>query len=79
MKVTTLFLFSALALLSVSGNARADVLEKMPACNINVRGCPKIYNPVCGTDGHTYPNECELCIENKNRQIPVLIKNHGPC
>uniref|UniRef100_A0A8C2YB36 Ovomucoid n=1 Tax=Coturnix japonica TaxID=93934 RepID=A0A8C2YB36_COTJA len=29
--------------------------------------CPRIFQPVCGTDNVTYPNECSLC-----RQILLL-------
>ncbi|XP_011382202.1 serine protease inhibitor Kazal-type 1 [Pteropus vampyrus] len=79
MKVTGILLLIALALLSLSGNARADPMGRTAVCTSKLSGCPKIYNPVCGTDGTTYPNECELCMENKKRQISVLIKTDGPC
>ncbi|XP_062045710.1 serine protease inhibitor Kazal-type 1 [Lepus europaeus] len=79
MKVTVIFLLGALALLSLSGNTRADSLGRMANCNNEVTGCPRNYNPVCGTDGNTYSNECMLCTENQKRQIPVLIRKSGPC
>ncbi|KAM7143284.1 serine protease inhibitor Kazal-type 1 [Molossus nigricans] len=80
MKITVTLLLGALALLSLSGNhATAEVLGTKAVCNTNVNGCTKIYNPVCGTDGWTYSNECQLCMENKMREIPVLIKKRGPC
>ncbi|XP_054423909.1 serine protease inhibitor Kazal-type 1 [Pteronotus mesoamericanus] len=79
MKVTAIFLLSALVLLSLSGNGRAEVSGTQAVCNSNVDGCTKIHDPICGTDGITYSNECELCMENKRRKIPVLIKKRGPC
>ncbi|KAM5302225.1 serine protease inhibitor Kazal-type 1 isoform 1-T1 [Glossophaga mutica] len=64
---------------SHEGNARAEVPGTQAKCNSEVNGCTRIYNPVCGTDGYTYSNECELCMENKRRKFPVLIKKYGPC
>ncbi|XP_037657946.1 serine protease inhibitor Kazal-type 1 [Choloepus didactylus] len=79
MKVTSIFLLSALALFIFSGNARAEFQGREAQCTKKVTGCPRIYMPVCGTDGNTYANECILCLENEKRQIPVRVLNSGPC
>nr|XP_009940933.1 PREDICTED: double-headed protease inhibitor, submandibular gland-like [Opisthocomus hoazin] len=43
-----------------------------------LRACPRNYNPVCGTDSMTYPNECFLCREiSRNQGIDK--KHDGVC
>ncbi|XP_040831912.1 serine protease inhibitor Kazal-type 1 [Ochotona curzoniae] len=79
MKLTIVFLLGALALLSLSDKTRADSQGRMANCNSEGIGCPRNYNPVCGSDGNTYSNECMLCVENQKRQTPVLIRKSGPC
>ncbi|KAM4869305.1 serine protease inhibitor Kazal-type 1 [Urocitellus parryii] len=79
MKLTSIFLLCALALLSLSGNTEAGSQGRKANCNNAITGCTKIYDPVCGNDGNTYTNECMLCLENQKRQIPILIKKSGPC
>ncbi|KAM9266236.1 ovomucoid-like [Cariama cristata] len=40
--------------------------------------CPRNYEPVCGTNGVTYPNECSLCSEMlRNRALDK--KHDGRC
>ncbi|XP_040597925.1 serine protease inhibitor Kazal-type 1 [Mesocricetus auratus] len=78
MKAVIVFL-SAMVLLSLAGNTSANLVGRKASCNDALGGCPRMYDPVCGMDGVTYPNECTLCSENRKRQVPVLIKNYGPC
>uniref|UniRef100_A0A8B9P733 Ovomucoid n=1 Tax=Apteryx owenii TaxID=8824 RepID=A0A8B9P733_APTOW len=44
-----------------------------------VPGCPRDYNPVCGTDGETYSNECVLCESNSENKKDVQIFKRGSC
>nr|XP_021520610.1 serine protease inhibitor Kazal-type 5 isoform X1 [Aotus nancymaae] len=41
--------------------------------------CPNISEAVCGTDGKTYGNRCELCAENVKTGSKVGVKSEGEC
>ncbi|XP_008496879.1 ovoinhibitor isoform X1 [Calypte anna] len=41
--------------------------------------CPRFLNPVCGTDGITYSNECEICAHNGEHGTHVSKKHKGKC
>ncbi|NXX37210.1 IOV7 protein, partial [Nicator chloris] len=41
--------------------------------------CPRDLNPVCGTDGNTYDNECLICSHNTEQRTHVGKKHSGKC
>ncbi|KAI3361718.1 hypothetical protein L3Q82_002073 [Scortum barcoo] len=41
--------------------------------------CPRIYEPVCGSDNITYGNECMLSLFNRRTGAKVVVVKKGPC
>ncbi|XP_056374218.1 trypsin inhibitor ClTI-1-like [Hyla sarda] len=53
----------------------------VPKCYLydQIPGCTRDFNPVCGTDGKTYSNECMLCSSNRDNGLKVQVKWKGEC
>ena len=41
--------------------------------------CPKPYEPVCGSDGNTYRNECEMKKKSCHDDMELVVANLGEC
>ncbi|XP_031424538.1 probable pancreatic secretory proteinase inhibitor [Clupea harengus] len=77
---------AALVLLCLAILYSADAEDKSrlyrrPACgDMSVtQACPLNYSPVCGNNGHTYPNECALCVHRLDTNADILIVKDGRC
>ncbi|NXQ15800.1 ICHY inhibitor, partial [Peucedramus taeniatus] len=52
-----------------------------PVCEdlFHLQACPLLYLPICGTDGNTYANECQLCVEKMKTRQDIRILKDGEC
>ena len=43
------------------------------------RQCPLSFEPVCGSDAQTYPNQCTLQVESCRTQTRITVAKRGQC
>ncbi|KAM4751398.1 putative pancreatic secretory proteinase inhibitor [Anableps anableps] len=75
------FVLGLLLICVAADAAEKSGLLKEPSCsdNENIMGCPRIYEPVCGSDGNTYENQCLLCIKRQETKTDIRIVKMGRC
>ncbi|XP_068453811.1 agrin isoform X7 [Clinocottus analis] len=59
------------------GSWDEDAEDDRCVCDFTCHSVP--HNPVCGSDGKNYSNECQLKKARCEKQEHVLIQNQGPC
>ncbi|KAJ3095030.1 hypothetical protein HDU97_007340 [Phlyctochytrium planicorne] len=70
-----LILLSLTSVFALFGSA-SPLERRIPVCD---EDCAQIFDPVCGTDGVTYSNACELSVHNCKTQSHVQVASHEEC
>ncbi|XP_073326830.1 probable pancreatic secretory proteinase inhibitor [Pagrus major] len=72
--------FLGLLLICVAADSEASGLPRKPSCpEMEIMVCPRHFEPVCGSDGNTYGNECTLCDQRQRTKMDILITKETSC
>ena len=53
--------------------------DKVTTKCICPENCPFVKNPVCGDNGETYANECQLRLASCKTKQPISVSSNGEC
>ncbi|XP_005736362.1 serine peptidase inhibitor, Kazal type 4 isoform X1 [Pundamilia nyererei] len=74
------FLGLLLICMTAGAEERSGLMRK-PTCpdTAEIVACPLNLSPVCGSDGNTYANECQLCAQRQSTKVDIMIVKEQSC
>uniref|UniRef100_A0A3Q2VTZ2 Probable pancreatic secretory proteinase inhibitor n=1 Tax=Haplochromis burtoni TaxID=8153 RepID=A0A3Q2VTZ2_HAPBU len=74
------FLGLLLICMTAGAEERSGLMRK-PTCpdTGEIVACPLNLSPVCGSDGNTYANECQLCAQRQSTKVDIMIVKEQSC